>query len=119
MILPLVADHNRRVYDKDVQCEARKQVCHSAATCDVLAQALFLTKYMKYTLDDKAKANLEAAWLDRWSSKLGAPSHSPGMVMQAYLDDMDLTLDDLNAQMCWECWPSNDTPFEEVESTSA
>jgi len=112
-------DHNRRVYDKDVQCDACKRVGHSAATCDVLAQALFLTKYMKYTLDDKAKANLEAAWLDRWSSKLGAPSRTPRTVMRAYLEDMDLSLDDLDAQMCWECWPPDDTPFEEVEITSA
>jgi hypothetical protein len=74
---------------------------------------------MKYTLDDKAKATLEAAWLDRWSSKLDPPPRSPRTVMRAYLDDMDLTLDDLDAQMCWECWPSDDTPFEEVESESA
>jgi hypothetical protein len=74
---------------------------------------------MKYTLDDKAKATLEAAWLYRWSSKLGTPSRSPRTVMRAYLDDMDLTLNDLDAQMCWECWPSDDTPFEEVKSESA
>lgn len=92
---------------------------HTAATCGVLAQALFLTKYMKYTLDDKAKADLEAAWLERWSSKLGAPSRSPRTGMRAYLDDMNLSLDQLDAQMCWECWPSDDTPFEEVKLESA
>ena len=92
-------DHNHRVYDKDLQCEACKHVGHAAATCNLLAQALFLTKYMKYTLDDNAKVNLEAVWLDRWSSKLGTPSRSPHMVMQAYLDEVDITLKDLDAQM--------------------
>jgi hypothetical protein len=71
---------------------------------------------MKYTLDDKAKANLEAACLDRWSSKLDTPSRSPRTVMRAYLNDLDLTLDDLDAQICWDCWPHDDTPFEEVET---
>ena len=108
-------DHNRRVYDKDLQCEACKRVGHAAATCDILAQALFITKYMKYTLDDKAKANLEAVWLDRWSSKLGTSSRSPRTVMRAYLNDMDLTLNDLDAQMCWDCWPNDDMLFAEVE----
>ncbi len=111
--------HNRRVYNKDLQCNACKRVGHAAATCNILvAQALFITKYMKYTLDDKAKENLEAAWLDCWSSKLGTPSRSPRMVMWAYLDDMDITIDDLDAQMCWDCWPTNDTPFAEVELDS-
>ena len=107
------------MYDKDLQCDACKRVGHAAATCDILAQALFITKYMKYTLDDKSKANLEAAWLDRWCSKLGTPSRSPRTVMRAYLDDMDLTLDDLDAQMCWDCWPDDDTPFAEVETNAS
>ena len=96
-------DHNRCVYDKDLQCKACKRVGHAAATCDLLAQALFITKYMKYTLDNKAKATLEAARLDRWSSKLGTPSRSPCTVMRAYLDEVDITLNDLDAQMCWDC----------------
>jgi hypothetical protein len=111
-------DHDRRIYDKDLQCEACKRVGHAAATCDILAQALFITKYMKYTLADKAKANLEAVWLVHWSSKLGTPCRSPRRVMQAYLEDMDITLNDLDAQMCWDCWPTNDTPLAEVESNS-
>jgi hypothetical protein len=74
---------------------------------------------MKYTLDDKAKANLEAAWLDCWSCKLGTPSHSPRTVMQAYLNDMDLTLNDLDAQMCWDCWPNDDMPFAEVKTADS
>jgi hypothetical protein len=39
--------------------------------------------------------------------------------MQAYLDNMDLTLDDLDEQMCWDCWPNNDTPFAEMETADS
>ena len=73
---------------------------------------------MKYTLDDKAKATLEAAWLDRWSSKLGTPFCSPRTVMRAYLNKVDITLNDLDDQMCWDCWPPDDTPFAEVKLDS-
>jgi hypothetical protein len=27
--------------------------------------------------------------------------------MKAYLDLLDMTVDDLDDQMCWECWPDN------------
>ena len=48
--------------------------------------------------------------------QLGWNVGAPSLVR---LDDMNLSLDQLDAQMCWECWPSDDTPFEEVESESA
>ncbi len=28
--------------------------------------------------------------------------------MRMYLEDMDITSDDLDAQMDWECWPTTD-----------
>jgi hypothetical protein len=28
--------------------------------------------------------------------------------MRAYLDLLDMTMDDLDEQMCWECWPEED-----------
>ena len=28
--------------------------------------------------------------------------------MRMYLEDMDITSDDLDAQMDWECWPVDD-----------
>jgi len=39
-----------------------------------LAQAIFLTKYMKHSLTDLARGKLEEAWLKRWKDKLGHPT---------------------------------------------
>jgi hypothetical protein len=32
-------------------------------------------------------------------------------VLRVYLDNMDISIDDLDNQMCWDCWP----PDDEVE----
>jgi hypothetical protein len=37
--------------------------------------------------------------------------------MKAYLDLLDLTVDDLDDQMCWDCWPETDDEDEEVDGT--
>jgi hypothetical protein len=81
---------------------------------DMLAQALFLTKYMNHLLDDRTREKLETTWLDCWRAQLGKPSRTPRMVMQAFFDEMDMTLEDLDVQMCWNCWPGDDNPFKEL-----
>jgi hypothetical protein len=78
------------------------------AQCDLLAQAIFLTKYMKHTLTDQARTKLEEAWLKRWKEQLGQPSRTPRKVLCTFLDNMDMLIDDLDIQMCWECWPADD-----------
>jgi hypothetical protein len=35
--------------------------------------------------------------------------------MWAYLNEMDMILENLDAQMCWDCWPGDDNPFEDLE----
>ncbi len=105
-------DHNRRPFDRNVQCEACKCVGHTAATCDILTQALFLTKYM---LSDTMREKIEKTWLDLWNLQLDKPSRPPRTVMRTFLDTMDMTVKDLDVQMCWECWPEDDVPFEELD----
>jgi hypothetical protein len=83
--------------------------------CDMLAQALFLTKYMKHLLNDTTREKIEKTWLDRWRAQLGKPSHTPRTVMWAYLDSMDMMVEDLDTQMCWDCWPEDDNPFGELD----
>jgi hypothetical protein len=68
----------------------------------MLTQALFLTKYMKHLLNDTTWGKIKQAWLDCWRAQLGKPSRAPHTVMRAYLDSMDMTMEDLNAQMSWE-----------------
>jgi hypothetical protein len=73
------------------------------AQSDLLAQAIFLTKYMKHTLTNQARTKLEEAWLKRWKDQLGQPSPTPRKVLRTFLDNMDMSIDDLDTQMCWEC----------------
>ncbi len=54
------------------------------------------------------KDNIEEAWLARWKHDLGNPSKNSRRVMKAYIDYLDLTVDAVNEQMCWECWPEDD-----------
>jgi hypothetical protein len=34
--------------------------------------------------------------------------------MRTYLEHMDMKVDDLDAQMCWDCWPEKDV-MEEIQ----
>jgi hypothetical protein len=74
----------------------------------MLAMALFLEKYMKSSITPADRDKIESALLMRWKERLGNPSRLPRKVMRMYLEDMDITSDDLDAQMDWECWPTTD-----------
>jgi hypothetical protein len=64
-------DHNHQKFDPELICEASKRRGHPAAQCDLLAQAIFLTKCMKHTLTNQARTKLEEAWLKCWKDQLG------------------------------------------------
>jgi hypothetical protein len=32
--------------------------------------------------------------------------------MKMYIDPLDITVDALDEQMCWDCWPEEDWPEE-------
>ena len=109
-------DRNEGDYRPDVICDACRRKGHVAATCDVLAIALFLEKY-KRDLSGDEKDRIESRWIERWSSAVGNPSKTPRRVMKAYLDLLDLQLDDLDDQMCWDCWPEGDEVDADIEGT--
>jgi hypothetical protein len=71
------------------------------------AMAIFIEKYKKGALDG-AKDKINAAWLDKWKEDLGNPTRDPCQVMKAYFDLLDTTVDNIDEQMCWECWPEDD-----------
>ena len=68
---------------------------------------LFIEKY-KRELSTDAKDKIEAKWIERWSAAVGNPTKEPHWVMKACMDLLDLTVDDLDEQMCWDCWPEGD-----------
>jgi hypothetical protein len=73
----------------------------------MLAMAIFLDKYKRDVLDDM-KDKMESEWLEHWKGALGNPSRKPCCIMKAYLDLLDISVNNLGEQMCWECWLNND-----------
>ena len=105
-------DHNKSKFAPTITCDACKQWGHPASQCDILAQAIFFTKYIKHSLTDLARGKLEEAWLKSWKEKLGHPNRTPGKVLQTFLDTMDISINDLDQQMCWDCRPADDNVEE-------
>jgi hypothetical protein len=77
----------------------------------MLAMAIFIEKYKKNASNDM-KDKIEAAWLEKWKGDLGNPTRNPHRVMKAYLNLLDTTVDYVDEQMCWECWPEDDSQHE-------
>jgi hypothetical protein len=77
----------------------------------MLAMAIFIEKYKKNASND-FKDKIKMAWLKKWKGNLGNPTRNPRRVMKAYLDLLDTTVDDVDRQMCWECWPEDNGPDE-------
>ena len=73
----------------------------------MLAITIFIEKYKKEAFAN-VKDRIEEAWLARWKNNLGNPSKKPRRVMKAYIDSLDLTVNAVDEQMSWECWPKDD-----------
>jgi hypothetical protein len=67
----------------------------------------FIEKYKRELLTD-AKEKIELGWIEQWSAAVGNPTKKPCRVMKEYMDLLDLTVEDLDEQMCWDCWPEGD-----------
>ncbi len=78
---------------------------HVATNCDVLAIARFIEKY-KQNMDSESKDDLKQAWLSRWRKTGGKIRKKPRQVLCAYTDLLDLTLNEVDDQFCWDCWPN-------------
>ena len=100
-------DQRRRAYQPGVQCDACKRLGHNAVNCDMLAIALYIDRYVK-DITDNERANIESRWIDKWKAKLGQPARTPRQVMQTYCDNFNITPDDLDQAMDWDCWPDCD-----------
>ncbi len=99
-------DKNRREFKPKVQCNACKRIGHEAATCNMLAIALFLDRYKP----DMSKADwsqLESKWLSWWKDRIGQPAWTPRQVMCTYCDMLNITPEHLDLAMMWESWPDD------------
>jgi hypothetical protein len=98
-------DQHRRTFLPGVQCDACKRIGHVALTCDMLAMALFLEKYITHSLSNNDWCKIESNWLCMWKDKLAQPQRSPTQVLKAYCTALDITTDHLDLAMDWKCWP--------------
>jgi hypothetical protein len=73
----------------------------------MLAMAIFIEKYKK-NAPIEVKDKVEAAWLKKWKGVLGNPIRQPCHVIKACLYLLDTTVDEVDDQMCWECWPEDE-----------
>jgi hypothetical protein len=99
-------DKNWHEFKPNVQCNACKRVGHEAATCNVLAIALFLDCY-KSDMSEADKSQLKSKWITRWKDRVGQPAWTPRQLMRTYCDTLNITPDYLNKAMMWESWPDN------------
>ena len=106
-------DRNRGAYLPDTICDACRRPGHVAATCDVLAMALFIEKY-KRDISGDLKDKIERDWVTRWKDTVGS-NRPPRRVMKTYVDHLDISVDDLDDLLCWDCWPDDDTHADDVE----
>ncbi len=109
-------DCNDGPYCPDTICDACRRMGHVAANCDVLAIALFIEKY-KRDLSDDVKDRIKKDWVARWRLAIGNPMKKPRQVMKTYLDLLDIMVDDLDDQMCWDCWPDGDNVDDVATNT--
>ena len=68
-------------------------------------------------MDSDAKDKMEYEWVQCWRKSMGS-TKIPHRVMQAYADLLNLTVDELDKQLCWECWPV-DSDDDSGNKTSA
>ena len=110
-------DRNRGAFLPDTICDACRRPGHVAATCDVLAMALFIEKY-KRDISGDLKDKLERDWISRWKDTVGS-HRPPRRVMKTYVDHLDISVDELDDLLCWDCWPDDDHSLEEADDGPA
>ncbi len=58
------------------------------------------------------KDKIEFKWLAHWKGLLRNPTKKPCWVVKTYINLLDILVDALDKQMCWDCWPEDDWPEE-------
>jgi hypothetical protein len=74
----------------------------------MLATAICLEQYMKLGMSPGLWDLIENEWLKRWKERLDNPSNTPCQVLHSYVDDLGITVADLDAEMEWDCWEEDD-----------
>jgi hypothetical protein len=74
----------------------------------MLATAICLERYMKQDMSAALRDSIEKEWLDRWKERLGNPTQTPRQILQAYVEELDITVAGLDDVMEWDYWYNSD-----------
>jgi hypothetical protein len=73
----------------------------------MLAVALFVNWYTKADLSDAQRSKIEQDWLACWKEELGRPGRTPRQVMRTYCEMHNISSEDVDDAMDWDCWPED------------
>ena len=97
-------------------CAACGKWGHQAATCDMLAMAVFLRKYSADKSNSRAIQDAEQAWMDK--NKKWIPSTTaPRTLLTRYCDLVQLPVDQVDEELDWDllCSSLDDSTQEDVD----
>jgi len=91
-------------------CDACGKKGHGANTCNFLAMSVFLQRFMKHGLANKDTiADAEQRWVDRAKETQPPRGTTPSKVYQAYAERSGMTLEQIEDEIDWLCWPADST----------
>ena len=71
---------------------------------------------MKHDMSTTIHNSIEKEWLDHWKERLGNPTQTPRQFLQAYVEELNITVAGLDDAMEWDIWDNsdhNDGPADE------
>ena len=74
-------------------------------TCDMLAMAISLQRYMRHQISADMMSKIETDWLTKHRERLQQlDTRTPRQVLRAFADDNNLTIADIDSQIDWTTW---------------
>jgi hypothetical protein len=91
-----------------VICNTCSKKGHSANTCDFLAMSIFLQRFLRNGIANKDTiAYAERRWVKRAKESIGPHGATPSKVHRAYAEHSSLTLEQMEDEIDWLCWPAD------------
>jgi hypothetical protein len=75
---------------------------------NMLATAMCLEQYMKNNMSTAICNSVEKEWLALWIDQLGNTTAAPCQVLRPYVEDLEISVANLDAEMKWDCWEEED-----------
>ena len=74
-------------------------------TCDMLAMAISLKRYMINQVSAEMMNKIEREWLAKHQERIQQlDARTPRQVLRTFADDNDLTVAEIDSQMDWNVW---------------